>query len=59
VPCGSPSRDGRTRALRSLRGYPLARWNRPAWVASYGVALFAFVHLLLRPGAKAQSGSRS
>ena len=39
--------------LRSLQGYALARWRRPAWAAAYGVVLFTFVHLLLRPGSGA------
>ena len=36
--------------LRSLQGYALARWSRPVWAVVFGVALFLFVHVLLRGG---------
>ena len=35
--------------LRLLTGNDIARWSRRAWAALYAAALFAFVHILLRP----------
>jgi hypothetical protein len=36
--------------LRLLEGAKVVGWSRRAWVALYGLALLAFVHILLRPG---------
>lgn len=35
--------------MRFLEGIKLKDWNRLAWAALLGLALFAFVHILLRP----------
>ena len=35
--------------LRLLTGRDIARWSRKVWVLLYAFALFAFVHILLRP----------
>jgi hypothetical protein len=43
--------------LRSLKGYALSRWSRPAWAAAFGGSLFLFVHLLLRPGSESRTGT--
>jgi hypothetical protein len=36
--------------LRLLEGAKIVGWSRRAWVVLYGLALLAFVHILLRPG---------
>jgi hypothetical protein len=35
--------------VRPLDGGDLARWNRAAWLALWGAAMFGFVHVLLDP----------
>jgi hypothetical protein len=35
--------------IRILDGGTLARWNRAAWLALWGAAMFGFVHVLLDP----------
>ena len=35
--------------MRFLDGARLKRWNRRVWIAVFGVALFAFVDILLNP----------
>jgi len=36
--------------LRLLEGAKVIGWSRTAWALLYGLTLFAFVHILLRPG---------
>jgi hypothetical protein len=36
--------------LRLMLGSKVVGWQRRAWVVLYGLTLFAFVHILLRPG---------
>ncbi|MDQ4070748.1 MAG: hypothetical protein M3203_14950 [Actinomycetota bacterium] len=36
--------------LRLLAGEKVMKWSRTAWALLYGLTLFAFVHILLRPG---------
>ncbi|HEV2088585.1 MAG TPA: FGLLP motif-containing membrane protein [Cryptosporangiaceae bacterium] len=36
--------------LRLLAGEKVVAWSRTAWLLLYGLTLFAFVHILLRPG---------
>lgn len=36
--------------LRLLTGSKVVAWSRAAWAALYAFTLFAFVHILLRPG---------
>lgn len=37
--------------LRFLSGHTLLVWSRSAWVATYGLVAFTFVHLVARPAA--------
>jgi hypothetical protein len=37
--------------LRFLEGHNLVRWRRGLWAAVQGLAIFAFLQLLVRPGA--------
>jgi hypothetical protein len=37
--------------LHFLTGRRILLWSKPAWVASFGAAMFVFVHMLLRPDA--------
>ena len=36
--------------LRFMAGSKIVAWNRWAWAAVFGLGLFGFVHILLRPG---------
>ncbi|MDQ1396607.1 MAG: hypothetical protein QOG64_1866, partial [Acidimicrobiaceae bacterium] len=36
--------------LRFMEGARLVAWSRAAWAALFGLSLFVFIHVLLRPG---------
>jgi hypothetical protein len=36
--------------LRYLDGQKIVQWRRSVWIAVYGIAMFLFVHVMLRPG---------
>lgn len=47
--CGLDSMVLSLLPLRFLQGRDLQQWSRAAWAVLYGLTLFAFVHIMLRP----------